>query len=397
MNKEDLSIGYALSDRVLKDLPTYREKIRSIREMIISNLILLGEIPAPSFDEERRIEVLMNRFNECGLHNPSVDEKLNAAGIWEGSEGHKNILITAHADTVHPIETDHTLSVHPDLVTGPGVADNSLGLAVLASLPDVLQVLDIKLKSNLILLGTTQSLGRGNIGGMRFFLDNAKLGIHAGICLEGAQLGRLSHMAVGLIRGEIVCKIPETYDWSRFGEASAILTINDLINKINEIPLPRRPRTSIQLGRIEGGVSLNKMASKARLGFEIRSESAAEVDKINDRLSELVAEVAMKTGDTLKLDVFAKRYPGGIPFSHPLVRSARAVMDKLEIDARYEPSTSDLTAFIDKGIPALTIGMTHGDALQSEEENIQIEPIFDGIAQLVAIIQAIDEGGYDED
>ena len=72
-------------------------------------------------------------------------------------------------------------------------------------------------------------------------------------------------------------------------------------------------------------------------------------------------------------------------------------MEKLNIDARYEPSTSDLTAFIDKGIPALTIGMTHGDALQSEEENIQIEPIFDGIAQLVAIIQAIDEGGNDED
>lgn len=379
-------------EQIQERIPEFVSIIRDMRETVLANLILLGEIPAPTFHEEQRNQVLINRFSESGLLNTSMDEKNNGFGILAGSEGRENILLVAHADTVFSDKIDHALTIKPDVVIGPGVADNSIGMAAIATLPDILKALDIRLKNNLILMGSARSLGRGDIEGLRFFLANNNRPLKAGICVEGVQFGRLSHVSIGMLRGEIVCQIPLDFNWTSFADASAILTLNEVINKINDIPLPRKPRSSIILGKIEGGTDFNKRAKKAKLGFEIRSESGDAVDEIAYRLEEAMAEVASKTGDNLNLDIFAKRQPGGIPFSHPLVRQTRQILKQLEANPRYEPSTSELTAFIDKNIPALTLGLTSGENLQWDDEEIQIEPLYKGLAQLVAIVLAIDGG-----
>ena len=370
--------------------------IGSLREALLANLILIGEVPAETFQEEVKNAVLINRFSELGLHNTSLDEKNNGFGILEGTQGDQNILIAAHSDTVFTEKRDHAINITLDEVSGPGVADNSLGVAALATLPDIFKALNIKLKNNLILMGSAQSLGRGNMGGIRFFLENNKLPIKAGILVEGVELGRISHVSVGVLRGEIVCKTRTEREFDGFGTESAIMTLNEVINKINEIPIPRRPRCSIVLGRIEGGTEFNKKAVKARLGFEVRSESAQVVEEIGFYLEEAVAEVKSKTKDHISLDIFAKRRPGGIPFSHPLVRCARNILEDQDITPRYEPSSSELAGLINHDIPALTIGLTTSGEKVLETEHIQIEPITKGLAQLVALILAIDGGYADE-
>ena len=77
--------------------------------------------------------------------------------------------------------------------------------------------------------------------------------IHTGICVEGVQLGRLSYSSIGMLRGEITCSIPEQYDWTRFGASSAIATLNEIITRIQEIPIPRRPKSHIFLDSVHGG------------------------------------------------------------------------------------------------------------------------------------------------
>lgn len=381
-------------DGILEKIPAILEDQKSNRELLLANLIMLGEIPAPTFHEERRIKFLTDRFSESGLLNASVDEVGNGFGILPGEEDDDYILVLAHADTPFSEKEDHTLMVGTDRISGPGVADNSLGLAVIASLPTILDRLDIKLNKNLILMGATRSLGRGNLEGLRFFLENNDLPLHSGICVEGVQLGRLSHTSIGMLRGEVTCRIPEEYDWSRFGEASAILTINEVINMMNDIRLPKRPRTSIVLGQIEGGShTINNIANTARLRFEIRSESAEMVDEIGHRMEEIMAEVSSKTGDQVELDIFSRRKPGGIKFSHPLVRNAHDIMEKLDIKPRLAPSTSELAACIDAGLPAVTLGVTKGHNLKQPDETVDIPPIYEGLTQLIATLLAID-GGY---
>lgn len=379
-------------EKILEKLPDIESSLKEFREIILANLVMIGEIPSPTFKEERRIDFLIDRFDEAGLKKSSVDEVGNGIAVYEGNSGDNNILLVGHADTVHSQKVDHTITVEPNTICGAGVADNSLGLAVIASLPIILDELNIELENNLLLMGTTRSLGKGNLEGLRFFLDNNNVPIKAGVCIEGVQIGRLSHVSIGMLRGNITCQVPEQYDWSRFGDASAVLTINDVINRINDIPLPKRPRTSIVLGSIEGGTSYNTIATHAKLQFEVRSESAEMADEIGERMEEIAAEVESKTGDQVKLDIFAKREPGGIEFSHPLIRNTRKIMQELDLKPRMAPSTSELSAFIYRGIPAITLGITEGDHLEEENETIKIDPIFKGLAQLIGTLLAIDGG-----
>lgn len=381
---------------ILGSLSGIKETAQELREILLANLVMVGEIPAPTFREDERIEFVLNRFKEASITKNSVDEVGNGIGILEGKENNGNILVVAHADTVFNTKVDHTIQIQPESVTGAGVADNSLGLAVLSTLPTFLEKLDIELNHNLILMGATRSLGRGDLEGLRFFLSNFGQPIKAGVGIEGVELGRLSHTSIGMKRGEITCRVPEEYDWSRFGDASAILTLNEVINHINEIRLPQRPRTSIVMGCIEGGSSFNTTALKAKLQFEIRSESSGMVQDIHRSMEEIVTEVASQSGDTIHLDIFAQREPGGISFSHPLIRHTRRIMDQMDIAPRPGPSTSELSAFIDKDIPAITLGLTHGDNVHETNESIEIKPIYTGIAQIIGTLLAID-GGYCEE
>ena len=384
-------------DEIINTLPYIKDAVVAIQEILLANLVMIGEIPAPTFAERRRVEFIENRFTESGLQNTSTDEIGNVLGILPGVEGEKNTLVVAHTDTVFPANVDHTITVHPDYIIGPGLGDNALGVAVMVTLPMLLELLEIQLKSNLILMGAARSLGRGNLEGLRFFLSNSEIPIQAGVCIEGVTQGRLSHDSIGMFRGEIICTVPEEYDWTRFGAVGAIVTSNEVINKILEIPIRRRPRSNIVLGAIEGGQSYNTIATRAVLRFEIRSESNEIGEEIYQQIKDITAEVSSQTGAEVTLDVFAHRNPGGIPFNHPLARNARRIMRALDIQARKSPSTSELAAFIDRNIPAIAIGMSFGEHQNQLNELVKIEPIFTGLAQLIGILLAIDRGYCDAD
>jgi hypothetical protein len=51
-------------DKYLHLLPMFVDKIREIREIIISNIVLIGQIPAPTFHEKRRAEHMVERLAE---------------------------------------------------------------------------------------------------------------------------------------------------------------------------------------------------------------------------------------------------------------------------------------------------------------------------------------------
>ena len=383
---------------ILIALPLIQKGVKEISELLLANVVMVSEIPAPTFGEQRRVEFLKNRFHENGLLDNFTDEVDNVYAILPGEATGRNILVVAHTDTVFSEEIDHTITVQPDKIIGPAVGDNSLGVAVVASLPKILEHLDIQLTSNVILMGASRSLGRGDLEGLRFFLSNTDMPILAGIGVEGDHLGRLSHASVGMLRGEITCTVPEEYDWTRFGMTGAILSLNEIINRIVEIPTPKRPQTVIVLGSIEGGTSFGTIAKQAMLRFEIRSESAEIVNEIREKIEDITLEVSERTNTQVFLDFFAKRVPGGIAFSHPLCRQTRKIMETLDIEPQVSPSISELSTFIDRNIPAITIGITTGERgkERKEKESIDIEPIFTGLAQLIGVLLAIDGGFCDE-
>ncbi len=383
-------------DEILATLPVLPEKLAGIQETLIANLIMLSEIPSPTFEEEARVKLLLQRMVECGLHNVSTDEAGNGVGIIRGKNPKRNILLVAHADTIYSEKADHALSVRADEIIGPGVADNSLGMAVLATLSSLLEMLDIQLDANLVLLSSTKGLGRGNLDGLRFFMENNQMPFEAGICIEGEKLGRLSYTAEGMFRGHISCRIPEELDWQRAGQNSAIIALNDIINRILEIPIPRRPRTSIVLGAIRGGKSYNVMATQSNLRFEVRSEDSAMVQSIKERIDEIIADAAATHSAEFEFEVVSSREPGGIDVGHPLVKSCRQIMETLDVQPTIRPSMSEVSELIARGLPAVTLGITEASNLHDLNETIRIKPIYTGLAQLLAVLFAIDGGFCNE-
>ncbi len=382
--------------RILDSLPNLETMIREMRDVILTNIVMIGEIPSPTFREDKLREFILNRFNQDNLINCSTDETGNALGILPGSIGDRNILIVSHMDSVFDEEVNNTISVQPEYISGRGLSDNIIGLAAITSLPFILDQLKMRLNSNLIFMGTARSLGQGNLEGIRFFLKNTKINISNGIIVDGIKLGNLSYSSIGMARCEINYWVPEEYDWTRFGAVGSIVTLNELINRIQEIPIPNKPHTSIMFSSISGGRGFSNIPLDATVRFEIRSESGTMVDVLQKQIMDIASEVASNSGSRVETKILAKRKPGGISFSHPFAGAARAIHKTLNIESRITPNIAELSAFIDKDIPSIAIGITNTEKLTKSLEKVQIEPIYKGLAQLVGLVMAIDEGCCNE-
>ena len=82
-------------EEILAELPFVRDASQAAREILLANLVMIGEIPSPTFEEFRRVEFIQNRFVESGLHNASADEMGNALGILPGSSGEHGLYFEA--------------------------------------------------------------------------------------------------------------------------------------------------------------------------------------------------------------------------------------------------------------------------------------------------------------
>jgi acetylornithine deacetylase/succinyl-diaminopimelate desuccinylase-like protein len=372
--------------------PELRERLDSSREIVLANALMLGELPAPSGLEEARIRFIADRFTASELQDISVDQKDNIQALIPGRTGKHTILVSAHADTLVGVDPDQriTINVESDHLTGPGLADNTLGLATIASLPELLKRLDIQLDANIILLGHTNSLRSKDLTGLRFFLKNFPKRIHAGVVVEGITLGRLNHFCLGMVQADITCEVHQSPGTRWEASENAIIIMHRVIRRILEIPLPQEPRTSVIIGSVHAGKTFNRPPESARLRLEIRSEMPGKAREIRMRIKEILEEISAETASKCTVDYPALRKPGGIPFSHPMVTAARNVMDELGIAPLLGPSYSDLSILISHKIPALTIGLTTVHKLNEADESVEIEPLFTGIAQLVSLLRKMD-------
>ena len=84
-------------DEFLQNLPKLVEEIKAARDIIITNVVLIGQIPAPTFKEKRRSAVFMERLAEFGVDEVTTDGYRNPIGIIRGTASDKPpIFVVAH-------------------------------------------------------------------------------------------------------------------------------------------------------------------------------------------------------------------------------------------------------------------------------------------------------------
>lgn len=382
---------------VIHDLDAYVGNIRSMVDAIITNIVFIGQVPAPTFQENDRVDLFLERLAEFQVDECTTDGFNNPIGIIHGRSRDKPpIFVVAHMDTAFSKDVDHNFTVGSNAISGAGLTDNSMGVGVLVSLPDVLKRLGLKFQSDIVLAGATQSIGRGNLRGIRHLLKSWPTPIRGAICIESEELGRLSHYSDGMIRCEIICRARPSFEHTLRHHPNAIVVLNAAINQILALKLPLKPHSQIIFGTISGGLKHGQIPNQVTLGLEIRSDSDQMVGDLFTDIKNIVNGLAHKFEVEIQLKTISNVRAAHLQYNHPLVKCAASTMKQLGIAPISGPSESELSIFLSRRIPALTLGISHGQGYQKVEAAMQIEPMFKGIAQIVGILKAMDSGVCDE-
>lgn len=382
-------------DEQLNQLPSMIESLKTVKDIIITNIVLIGETSAPTFKEKRRAKAFLDRLAEFQIDECTQDSYQNPIGIIRGTNSQKPpIFLVAHLDTVIQRDDYYNYTVKKNIISGPGVDDNSVGVGILLSIPRILKELNLRFQSDVVLAGVIQSLGKGNLRGVRHLIKTWDKPIRGAICIEGVELGRLNYYSVGMVRGEIECNSAPHGKKATQLSANAILILNEIVNKILELRLPQKPFTKIVIGKISGGFHHGRDAVQASIGFEVRSDADDVVKEILNDIKDIVESVKRIWDVDVSLKTISKTNATQLNFNHPLVKSTIAIMSQLNLESTSESSESELSIFLSNHIPAVTLGVTRLKE-QIPETSIEIEPIFTGIAQIIAVMQAIDNGVCD--
>jgi tripeptide aminopeptidase len=368
--------------------------VRSAAAAIAPDVVALTEqiarVPAPTGEEGERSRFVGELFRQRG-HQTEVDALGDVVVPIAGRNGAAGapVILAAHLDTVFPAATALRISRADSRLAGPGVGDNSLGVAALVCLPELLRAANEAPDRTVLLAADVGEEGLGNLRGMRAVLD-ARPDAAAVVAIEGHNLGRLTHVAVGSRRLKLTATGPGGHSWGDAGRPSAVHALAKVIAELSALPLSRSPKTSLNVGVFQGGVSVNTIAPEAWCVVDLRSVDAGALRRLGERVERVVAG-ANRGGVRVGAEVLGERPAGVVPLDSPIVRAATDVLGALGVEASYDASSTDANIPISRGVPAVCIGLTHGGNVHREDEYIELEPIATGLAQLALLTLALAE------
>lgn len=361
-------------------------QVRAALEWLKKNLasinetqIRLTEIPAPSFQESARAAAVKNLFEQAGLH-AEIDETGNVIAKLAGAEpnaSHSNkipangsrqdtVMLSAHLDTVFPAGTDVKVHRENDRWLAPGISDNGTGLAALVAIARAVQAAHIKPELNLLFVANVGEEGEGNLRGMRALIDTYGAHLKAVIVLDGSSIDHVTTKALASRRMEAVITGPGGHSWSDFGLPNPINALVRGSVRFISTKVPATPRTTFNLGQIEGGTSINSIPYEARLKVDIRSESEQELTRLETALRDCIAAGVRDEMDNsrdrskgkldFKVELLGSRPGGELRQDSPLFAALRAADEYVGNPSRPERSSTDANIPLSMGIDAISIG-----------------------------------------
>lgn len=365
--------------------------MKSIAERVIERAIEIQQIPAPTFEEAQRAEFVREKFVEVGLSDVMVDNVGNVYGKWKVGSGkwkNKPLIVSAHLDTVFPKETNLESKRDGELVFGPGLGDNSLGVAALFGLIWALQERNIALGGDVWFVANVGEEGLGDLRGMKAVVDRFGAEVFAYLVLEGMALGHIYHRAVGVKRYRITARTKGGHSWSDYGQPSAVHELAKLIVQLTSLDLPKEPRTTMNVGKIFGGTSVNVIAAEASLDLDLRSEGQQSLAELVSAAEKLIQR-ANRSGVSVEAQVIGQRPAGEMDAHHPLIQAAQECLHEQGLDAVLTTGSTDANVPLNKGYPALVLGVSRGGNAHTVQEYIHTAPVEQGVEQLVSFVERV--------
>lgn len=332
---------------------------RTLREQIE-----LTEIPSPPFKEAARAAEYARRLRALGFADARIDGEGNVIAVRRGSGAGPVLVVSAHLDTVFPEGTDVKVKKQGEKYFAPGIYDDGRGLAALLSVIRALNATQIKTVGDIWFVGTVGEEELGDLRGVKaLFRDNNK--IDGFISLDGLSIDRVVNAATGSRRYRISYIGPGGHSFAAFGMPSATHAMGRAIARMADVETPAEPRTTFTVGTVRGGTSVNAIAADAEIGLDMRSNSAAELARLEDRMLAIARAAADEENARWKqpgrvrveIKLVGDRPAGAQPRDSLVtqvgVRSAQALGVK---DFFIGASSTDSNTPVALGVPAVTLG-----------------------------------------
>jgi acetylornithine deacetylase/succinyl-diaminopimelate desuccinylase-like protein len=357
-------------------------------DRLLELAIQIQQIPAPTFEESRRAAFVREKFLEEGLADVTQDEPGNVYARFHGAKDRPPLIVSAHLDTVFSAQTSLEVRRESDKIYGPGLGDNSLGVAALFGLARQLRERSVRTAGDVWLVANVGEEGLGDLRGMRAVVDRFGADVQAYLILEGLAFGHVYHRAVGVRRYRVTARTPGGHSWSDDGRPSAVHELAGLVTKLAALQLPSQPRTTLNVGTIAGGTTVNTLASEASFELDLRSEGAKELAALIVEAERLISG-SQREGVSIDMEVTSLRPSGELPADHSIIRLAMKCVQEQGLEATLTPGSTDANIPLSRGLPAVVLGVSTGGGAHTKNEYIDLPPVGMGMEQLAAFVSRV--------
>jgi acetylornithine deacetylase/succinyl-diaminopimelate desuccinylase-like protein len=392
------------------------------RAWINEQQLQLCRIPAPTFFEQERAEWFHVQLESLGWE-ARIDRAGNVLATFGAGESEPVFVLSAHLDTVLAPHRAEEIYYGPDgRLCGPGVSDNGSGLAALLALARVLsETFELhELASSVLLVANVGEEGEGNLNGMRYLCRQVMsrtlkstpaaqsatvqlASIRAFIVLDGPSLDHITAQALASRRFEVSFTGPGGHSWNDYGIPNPIHALAETVSFFvqsadSRISGERKRRSSYNFGLIEGGTSINSIASSARAKLDLRSEEPGILEDFVSLLNSAVERGLERenrgtrvTRLTAKIRELGARPGGKLADESPLLRTVQAVDAHLHIRSRVDCASTDANVPLSLGVPAISIGTGgQGGGAHTSQEWYQPDGRELGLRRVLLILVALD-------
>ncbi len=340
------------------------EAAKANEAQTIEDQIRFCEMPAPSFKEEVRGQELKRVFQQMGLQDVRVDKAGNVLGEYPGAAPRPHMVLAAHLDTVFPEGTDVRVKREGAVLRGPGIGDDCRGLAVLVEIVREMKKAKVQTPGSITFVANVGEEGLGDLRGVKeLFQVTLKDQIDRFVSIDGTGV-HVTNVAVGSHRYRVTFKGPGGHSFGAFGLANPIGAMGRAIAKINEMQVPKQPKTTFNVGRVGGGTSVNSIPFEGWMEVDMRSSDPASLAAVDASFQKAVDAAVNEENQrwgkpgviTAVKELVGDRPAGSTPESSPIVRTGLAAATVLGFSSNLGEGSTDSNIPMSLKIPSITIG-----------------------------------------
>jgi acetylornithine deacetylase/succinyl-diaminopimelate desuccinylase-like protein len=359
--QEAASAGDLLKDPAVK---AALDAAKASEAQTIADQIRICEIPAPPFKEEVRGQELKRVFEQLGLQNVRVDKVGNVLGDYAGAAPRPRAVIAAHLDTVFPEGTDVKVKRQGNVLHAPGIGDDCRGLAVVVAIVREMKKANVRTPGTITFVANVGEEGLGDLRGVKeLFNVTLKDQIDRFVSIDGTGV-HVTNVAVGSHRYRVTFKGPGGHSFGAFGLANPIAAMGRAIAKIDELQVPKTPKTTFNVGRVGGGTSVNAIPFEGWMEVDMRSSDPASLAAVDAGFQKAVDAAVVEENQrwakpgmiTVVKELVGDRPAGSTPENSPIVRTGLSAATVLGFSANLGEGSTDSNIPMSLKIPAITIG-----------------------------------------